>query len=162
MLGLQIAKALGAEVAVTSSSEDKLGKVRTLGADFTANYRRPGWGELVRRWSGGGVETVLEIGGNETFEQSVRATRDSGCIALLGVLGQGLRPISFTEILLRRIRVQGIFVGSRADLERYVAFVEAHRIQPLIDRVFEGLAAARQAFGYLLTGRHLGKIVIRV
>ena len=60
------------EVAVTSSSEDKLGKVRTLGADFTANYRRPGWGELVRRWSGGGVETVLEIGGNETFEQSVR------------------------------------------------------------------------------------------
>ncbi len=162
MLGLQIAKTLGAEVAVVSSSDEKLSKVRALGADFTANYRRVAWGEMVRRWSGEGVDAVLEIGGNGTFDQSVTATRDGGCIALLGVHAHGVRPPSLTDVLMRRIRVQGIFVGSRVELERYLAFVEAHAIQPVIDRVFEGLSTARHAFAYLLTGRHLGKVVIRV
>jgi NADPH:quinone reductase-like Zn-dependent oxidoreductase len=160
MLGLQIAKKLGADVAVVSSSDEKLSRVRRLGADFTANYRRAGWGEMVRVWSGGGVDAVLEIGGN--FDQSVTATRDGGCIALLGVLGHGVRPIRLTDVLMRRIRVQGIFVGSRAELERYLGFVETHALEPLIDRVFGGLSAARHAFAYLLTGRHVGKVVIRV
>ena len=163
MLGLQIAKTLGAEVAVVSSSEDKLGKVRTLGADFTANYRRPGWGELE---CGGGAAA----GSTPSWRSAGTRPSSSPCarpvIAAaspsLASWADDLRPISFTEILLRRIRVQGVFVGSRAELERYVAFVEAHRIHPLIDRVFEGLAAARQAFAYLVTGRHLGKVVIRV
>jgi NADPH:quinone reductase-like Zn-dependent oxidoreductase len=161
MLGLQIAKTLGAEVAVVSSSDEKLGRVRRLGADFTVNYRDGNWGPLVRRWSGGGVDVVLDIGGG-TFEQSLAATRDGGCLAVLGVLGQGVRPISLTDVLLRRIRVQGIFVGSRADLERYLGFVETHALTPFIDRVFEGLSTARQAFAYLLSGKHVGKVVIRV
>jgi len=161
MLALQIAKKLGAEVAVVSSSDEKLSRVRRLGADFTANYRHGGWGEMVRRWSGGGVDAVLEIGGDETFDQSVTATRDGGCIALLGVLGHGVRPINLTDVLMRRIRVQGIFVGSRVELERYLGFVETHRLEPLIDRAFEGFSASRHAFAYLLTGRHMGKIVIR-
>jgi NADPH:quinone reductase-like Zn-dependent oxidoreductase len=161
MLGFQIAKAVGAEVAVISSSDEKQSRVRTLGADFTAN-RRAAWGEMVRRWSGGGVDAVLEIGGDGTFDQSVTATRDGGCIALLGLLAHRARPLNLTDVLTRRIRVQGIFVGSRADLQRYLSFVEAHAIQPVIDRVFEGLSTARRAFAYLLTGRHLGKVVIRV
>ena len=66
------------------------------------------------------------------------------------------------DILMRRIRVQGIFVGSRVELERYLGFIETHAIEPVIDRVFEGLSATRQAFAYLLTGRHLGKVVVRV
>ena len=162
MLGLQIAKTLGAEVAVVSSSEDKLSRVRALGADFTANYRRVGWGELVYRWSEGGVDVVLETGGDGTFEQSVTATRDGGLIALLGVRGRGAGPVHLADVLTRRIRVQGIFVGSRVDLERYLRFVEAHAIEPIIDRVFVGLSTARHAFAHLLTGRHLGKVVVRV
>jgi NADPH:quinone reductase-like Zn-dependent oxidoreductase len=162
MLGLQIAKTLGAEVAVVSSSADKLDRVRRLGADFTANYRDGGWGQRVRRWSGGGVDVVLDVGGDATFDQSVAATRDGGCIALLGVLGHGARPISLTDVLMRRIRVQGIFVGSRTDLLRYLGFVETHALTPLIDRLFEGLSDARRAFAYLLSGRHVGKVVIRV
>jgi NADPH:quinone reductase-like Zn-dependent oxidoreductase len=162
MLGLQIAKKLGAEVAVISSSDEKLSRVSRLGADFTANYRRAAWGELVRHWSGGGVDAVLEIGGDGTFNQSVTATRDGGCIALLGVLPHGARPVNLTDVLMRRIRLQGIFVGSRAELERYLSFVEVHTIEPIIDRVFDGLSTARHAFAYLLTGRHLGKVVIRV
>ncbi len=162
MLGLQIAKALGAEVAVVSSSDEKLLRVRRLGADFTVNSRGGGWGEVVRKWSGGGVDAVLDIGGNSTFDQSLTATRDGGCIAVLGVLGHGDRPISLTDVLMRRIRVQGTFVGSRVELERYLGFVEVHALVPTIDRVFEGLSAARHAFAHLLMGRHVGKVVIRV
>ena len=162
LLALQIAKTLGAEVAVISSSDAKLARLREIGADFTTDSRREGWGELVRRWSGAGVDTVLEVGGGRTFDQSVTATRDGGCIALLGLRERDVCAVNLPEILLRRIRVQGIFVGSRAELERYVSFVAVNSIKPVIDRVFDGLATARHAFAYLLAGRHLGKIVIRV
>jgi NADPH:quinone reductase-like Zn-dependent oxidoreductase len=162
MLGLQIAKALGAGVAVVSSSDDKLERVRRLGADFTANYSRTGWGEMVRGWSGGGVDVVLEIGGDGSLEQSLTATRDGGCVALLGVREGGTRLASLADVLTRRIRVQGVFVGSRLDLESYLRFVETHAIEPIIDRAFEGLPTARHALAYLLTGRHLGKVVLRV
>lgn len=162
LLALQIAKTLGAEVAVISSSDAKLARLREIGADFTADSRREDWGELVRRWSDEGVDTVLEVGGGRTFDQSVTATRDGGCIALLGLRERDVCAVNLPEILLRRIRVQGIFVGSRAELERYVSFVTANAIKPVIDRVFDGLVTARHAFAYLLAGRHLGKIVIRV
>jgi NADPH:quinone reductase-like Zn-dependent oxidoreductase len=162
MLALQIARALGARVAVVSSSDEKLERVRGLGADFTANYRGAGWGDLVRAWSGDGVDTVLETGGEGTFDQSVAATRDEGCIALLGTQGPGLRSTRLTDVLMRRIRVQGVFVGCRVELERYLRFVETHRLAPIIDRVFDGLATARHAFAHMLAGRHLGKIVVRV
>ena len=63
---------------------------------------------------------------------------------------------------MRRIRLHGVFVGSRAELERCLAFVAAHRIEPVIDRIFSGLGAARAAVAHLAAGRHTGKIVIRV
>jgi NADPH:quinone reductase-like Zn-dependent oxidoreductase len=162
MLGLQIAKTVGASVAMTSSSDTKLARARSLGADFTVNYRREAWAEQVRQWSGGGVDTVLEIGGEGTFDQSVTATRDGGCVALLGVLARRTRPVNLSSVLMRGIRVQGVFVGSRAEYERYLQFVEAHALAPIVDRVFDGLSSARHAFAYLLSGQHLGKVVIRV
>jgi NADPH:quinone reductase-like Zn-dependent oxidoreductase len=161
-LGLQIAKTLGAEVAVISSSDEKLDRVRGLGADFTVNSRGGDWGTMVRQWSGGGVDAVLDTGGTSTFAQSLAATRDGGCIAVLGVLGHDARPISLTDVLMRRIRVHGVFVGSRVELRRYLSFVEAHALVPTIDRVFQGLSAARQALAHLLRGRHVGKVVVRV
>ena len=162
MLGLQIAKKLGAQVALVSSSDDKLSRVRELGADFTANYRHPGWGELVYRWSEGGVDAVLETGGDDTFAQSVTATRDGGCVAVLAVRGRGARALSLADVVTRRIRVQGIFVGSRVDFQRLLRFIELQAIDPIIDRVFDGLSTARAAFAHLLMGRHLGKLVVRV
>jgi D-arabinose 1-dehydrogenase-like Zn-dependent alcohol dehydrogenase len=83
-------------------------------------------------------------------------------VALLGVGTAGGRSPDLAQILMRRIRLHGIFVGRRAELDRYIAFVAAHRIAPVIDRVFDGLGSARQAFAYLVTGEHLGKIVIRL
>jgi NADPH:quinone reductase-like Zn-dependent oxidoreductase len=162
MLGLQIASALGAEVALASSSDDKLDRVRRLGASFTANYRNPGWEEQVRGWSGDGVDAVLVAAGDRAFEQSLAATRDGGFIALLAAPGHPVRPASLGEVMLRRIRVHGVFVGSRAELARYVDFVEAHAIEPVIDRVFDGLSSAGAAFAHLSSARHVGKIVVRV
>jgi NADPH:quinone reductase-like Zn-dependent oxidoreductase len=162
LMALQIAKRLGARVAVTSSSDAKLARAQALGADFTANYRRDQWADMVREWSGGGVDAVLEVGGPGTLEQSMKATRDGGCVVLLGVLAPRGRPADLADIFLRQIRVQGLFVGSRAELGRYLAFVTSNDIHPVIDRVFEGLTAARHAFAHLLTGRHLGKVVIGV
>lgn len=163
MLALAIAKALGAAVAVSSSSDEKLARAAALGADLTVNYRQAGWVERVREWSGGGADAVLDIGGAATLDQSVRAARDGGIVALLGVIGAGEaeQPPDFAPVLMRRIRLQGVFVGRRAELEHLVGFVAEHHIAPVIDRVFDGLGSARRAFARLVEGAHLGKIVIR-
>jgi len=161
MMALTIARALGAHIAVTSSSDEKLARVRVLGADLAVNYRKEGWVERVRAWSEGGVDIVVEVGGQGTLDQSIRATRDGGHIALLGVLARGSGAANLSEVLMRQIHMHGIFVGSRAELARYVAFVAAHQIEPVIDRIFDGLEEARHAFAHLLAGQHMGKILIR-
>ena len=160
IMALNIAKALGARVAVTSSSDQKLTRLRAMGAELTVNYRREPWAERVREWSEGGVDVVLETGGECTLNQSIKATRDGGFVALLAAPASGPLAVNLTEVLVRQIRLHGIFVGSRAELDRYVAFVAQHRIAPVIDRVFDGLAAARHGFAHLIAGRHLGKVVI--
>jgi NADPH:quinone reductase-like Zn-dependent oxidoreductase len=162
MMGLGVAKGLGARVAVTSSSDEKLARVKALGADFTVNYRHEGWTEQVREWSGGGADAVLDIGGGGALDQSIRAARDGGLVALLGNFAADARPPDMAQILMRRIRLAGVFVGSRVEFERYLVFVATHRIAPVIDHVFDGLSAARRAFAHLISGRHLGKVVIRV
>jgi NADPH:quinone reductase-like Zn-dependent oxidoreductase len=162
MFGLQIAKALGCHVAVTSSSDTKLERARAVGADFVVNYRREPWPGKIRDWSGGGVDVVLEVGGDGTFDQSVKATRDGGLVALIGVLASSGHRINLTELLLRRIHVCGVFVGSHSELTELVAFAKRRRISPVIDRTFDELASARHAFAHLATGRHVGKVVIRL
>ena len=162
IMALQIAKRLGAHVAVTSSSDAKLARAKALGADFTANYRRDPWADMVREWSGGGVDVAIDVGGPGTLEQSMKATRDGGAVVLIGVQAPSARPADLTDILTRQIRVQGLFVGSRADLERYVAFVDSNAVHPVIDRVFDDLVSARHSFAHLLSGTHLGKVVVRV
>lgn len=161
LMGLGIAKAIGAHVAMTSSSDQKLAQLTALGADLTVNYRNQGWAERVREWSGGGVDAVLDTGA-ATLDQSVRAARDGGLVALLGVPAGAERPLELAPIVMRRIRLHGIFVGSRAELGRYVAFVASHRIAPVIDRVFDGLGSARQAFSHFIAGRPVGKVVLRI
>ncbi len=161
LMGLQIAKALGARAAVVSASDEKLERVRALGADFTVNYRsEPQWAERVRQWSDGGVDAVLEVGGAATLDRSVRATREGGCVALIGILGRQDTPVDLSEVLMRRIRIEGIFVGSRVELERLLRFAAQHRLDPVIDRRFDALADARRAFAHLLEATHVGKVLI--
>ena len=162
VFALQFAKALGARVLTTSGHDDKLARAISLGADAGVNYRTyPDWDKWARAETNGtGVDLVVEVGGAGTLERSARAVRVGGRIALIGVLagGTAFNPIG---LLMRAVTVQGIYVGSRAMFEDMNAFITAHSIKPVIDRVFP-LADAAEAFRHLESGSHFGKVVVRI
>jgi NADPH:quinone reductase-like Zn-dependent oxidoreductase len=163
IFGLQLARLLGARVIVTSSSDDKLGRARELGAAEGINYRAvPEWGDRVKELTGGaGADLVLEVGGAGTFSQSLRAVRPGGQISLIGNLTGTATEVLLTSILMRRVRVQGIYVGSRETFEALNRAVALHRLRPVVDRVFP-LAETRAAFEHMAAGRHLGKIIVQL
>jgi NADPH:quinone reductase-like Zn-dependent oxidoreductase len=162
IFGLQLAKVMGAEVFVTSSSDDKLARAQQLGADHVLNYKAiEDWGKEVRRLSKNeGVDIVLEVGGPGTLANSIRATAAGGLIVLLGVLAKGETP-NLTAVFMNNIRVQGLLVGSRDDFEAMNRAITRSGLKPVIDRAFS-FAEARAAFSHLASGSHFGKVVIRV
>ena len=159
IFALQIAKAMGAVVAVTSSSDEKLAHARKLGADHTINYKsEPEWGAAVQRWAQGrGVDHVIELGGPGTLAQSIAATRVGGHISLIGTLTGGSGQVPTAAMMIKHIRLQGLIVGSRRQQQQMIQGLESTGIRPVIDRSFplEGLA---DAFRYEESGRHFGKI----
>ncbi len=163
IFAVQIAKILGAEVFVTSSSDEKLERVKALGASYGVNYRTtPKWGTVVRELSGGeGVDHVVELGGAGTLEQSLRAVRAGGQISLIGVLAGGAQQLNIVPILMQNIRVQGILVGSRDMFEALIRAFTLHECRPVVDRVFD-FDDAPEAFEYLARGEHFGKVCIRI
>ena len=162
LFALQFAKMLGAYVIAISSSDDKLRRVRELGADHGINYRsQPEWGRQAKALAGGdGVDHVVEVGGQETLAQSLRAVRTGGTISLIGVLsGPGL-DVPLGPVVTRHVRLQGIAVGSRDGFEAMTRAIAQHRLRPVIDRVF-AFAELRAALDHLAAGAHFGKICIR-
>ncbi|MCP3719973.1 NAD(P)-dependent alcohol dehydrogenase [Paraburkholderia sp. CNPSo 3281] len=162
LFALQFAKLLGARAIVTSSSDEKLARVRALGADETVNYREnPQWGKIAREITGGkGVDHVVEVGGAGTLEQSLRAIRTGGTLSMIGVLAGSEPTIPLGQIVTRHIRLQGITVGNRDNFEAMAAAIALHELRPVIDRVFE-FEALRSALDYMASGQHFGKICIR-
>lgn len=162
IFALQFAKALGARVIATSSSDAKIERLRELGADDTINYvATPDWEESARKLTGGrGVDHVIEIGGAATFNKSVRAVKMGGRISVIGnrADGAGEAP-NLTTVLMKGVCVQGIFVGSREMFEDMNRTIASSGLQPVVDRVFPFDAAA-DAFRYFETGSHFGKVVI--
>jgi NADPH:quinone reductase-like Zn-dependent oxidoreductase len=159
LLALKIAKAAGARVIATSSSDDKLARIRSLGADAAINVQKePQWGAKAAEISGGGVDHVVEVGGAGTLPQSLRAVRLSGTVSLIGVLSGGgqFNPM---PVLMKNVRVQGIFVGSRAMFEAMNRAIALHKLRPVVDRVFP-FADAVPALKHLESGTHFGKVVI--
>jgi NADPH:quinone reductase-like Zn-dependent oxidoreductase len=163
IFALQIAKALGARVIITSSSAEKLERVKQLGADQGINYRaQPDWEKAVLEITGGeGADVVVENGGAKTLGQSLKAARAGGVVALLGALTGLQGEINIAPIPMKRLTVAGIMVGSRKAFEDMVVFFESHRIRPVIDRRFP-FDRLREAFDHMAAGRHLGKIVIEL
>ncbi|MCQ4321636.1 zinc-dependent alcohol dehydrogenase family protein [Stutzerimonas stutzeri] len=161
ILGLQIAKAMGARVIVTSSSDEKLARAKALGADAGINYRRqPEWGHAVRELTGGhGVDHVLELGGPGTLTQSIQAVRVGGHISLIGVLTGRQGEVPTALLMVKQARLQGLIVGSRRQQQDYVAALEQTGIRPVIDRSFP-LEQLAEAFRYQQSGSHFGKIVV--
>ncbi len=164
VFALQLATAAGARVIVTSSSDEKLERARSLGAWATVNYKTtPDWdAEVWRITDKRGVDHVVEVGGPGTLGKSMNSVSAGGQIALIGVLtGFGAPDASLFPIVARNVRLDGIYVGSRADFEALKAFLTGHQIRPVIDRVFP-FAEAREAFAHMRSAAHFGKIVISV
>ena len=162
IFALQLARALGARVLITSGHDDKLQRALGMGASAGVNYKsHPEWDRWVREQTDGlGVDIVVEVGGAGTLERSAKAVRRGGYIALIGVLagGNAFNPLL---ILMKAIRLQGIFVGSRAMFEAMNTIIVRDRIRPVIDRVFP-LVDAVAAFRHLESAGHFGKIVIEL
>lgn len=161
LFALQFAKALGAYVIVTSSSDEKLERAQGMGADACINYRTVAeWGRRAREIAGGdGVDHIVEVGGQQTLPQSLRAIRVGGTISMIGVLSGGVMDTRLGPIVTRHIRMQGITVGSRDDFEAMARAIALHGLRPAIDRVFP-FEELRAALDYLARGQHFGKICI--
>lgn len=161
LFAMQFAKALGAHVIVTSSSDEKLARVRAMGADEGLNYRTtPEWGKRVREIAGGGVDHVVEVGGQQTLSQSLRAIRAGGTISMIGVLSGGSMDTKLGPIVTRHVRLQGITNGNRDDFEAMTRAISQHKLRPTIDRVF-AFEELREALDHLASGKQFGKICIR-
>lgn len=162
IFALQFAKAAGARTIITSSSDEKLEMAKGLGADHTVNYKEfPDWEKEVFKFTDGeGVDNVIEVGGAGTLEKSIASTKVSGRISLIGVLsGQPEQNPSPMMIMLKRLTLQGIYVGSRDMFESMNKAIEVNGIKPVIRKTFEFQDAAG-AFEYLKGGLHFGKVVI--
>lgn len=161
IFALQLAKAAGATVIATSSSPEKLAKLKALGADHLINYKEePNWGPAAMALTGGrGVDAVVEIGGPGTMGQSIQACRIGGHISLIGVLTGVSGDIPTAMAMSKNVCIQGITVGSRQDQEEMIAAIEANGIVPVIDSTFP-LDQISAAFAHQMSQKHFGKICL--
>ncbi len=163
VFGLQFATAAGARPIITSSSDEKLARARTLGAIGTVNYKTtPDWEKPVLQLTGpAGVQHILEVGGKDSLQHALAALGPGGHIALIGGLGGFGGDLPAVALMGSNRTASGIYVGSRADFEAMNVFIARHRIKPVIDKVFD-YADARSAYGLMENGNFFGKIVIRM
>lgn len=162
IFALQFARAAGARVIATSSSDEKLERVRALGASDGINYRTtPEWHENVLRLTAGrGVDHVVEVGGAGTLPRSLAAVRTGGSVSVIGLVAGG-GEINPLVLIPKAVAMQGIYVGSRQTFETMNRAITEHEIHPVIDRTF-AFEQVREAYRYLESGAHLGKVVIRI
>jgi NADPH:quinone reductase-like Zn-dependent oxidoreductase len=163
IFGLQLAKAMGVQVIITSSSDAKLARAKQLGADHGINYKTtPDWDKAALEITGGrGVDCVVEVGGAGTIARSFAAIRVGGRIGLIGGLSGAATELNPGLILAKRANVQGISVGSTQMFEAMNRAITANKIKPVIDKVFS-FDELQAAYKHMASGAHFGKIVIRV
>lgn len=162
VFGLQFAKALGAKVIVTSSSDEKLTRTVELGADAVINYvNDPDWGAAARELSNGGVHAVLEIGGTGTLAQSVTAIRRGGHINVIGYVAGIDVGLTVFDLIERNAHLHGISVGNRRDFEAMMACIAEHELHPVIGERY-AFEDAGKAINALAEGTHLGKLVLDI
>lgn len=163
LFALQFAKVAGARVIVTSSSDEKLEKLKRLGADDLINYRStPNWGEQAKALTDGrGVDHVIEVGGPATLAQSMIACRLGGHIAVIGLLSGVMAEVNIPALFSAQLRVSGISIGSRADQEDMIRAIHVNGLQPVIDRSFP-LAEIAAAFESYQSQGHFGKVGIDI
>jgi len=163
VFALQFAKMAGARVIATSSSDEKLARLKALGADELINYKQdPAWGATARRITGGrGVDHVIEVGGPGTLEQSMEAARVGGHISVIGILTGVAGSLQVVPALLKQLRLQGVLVGSRRQQADMVRAIDANGMKPVIDSRYP-LDALVDAFRHQESNRHFGKICLEM
>jgi len=165
IFGLQLAKAAGARVIITSSSDEKIKKAKELGADDGINYSsNPNWAKAAKELTNGrGVDHIIDLGSADTLGQSIAAIGEGGHISLVGALtGKTESTLDlFGPMLAARAMIRGIYVGVREDFVNLNKILEFHKIKPLVDKVFP-FAEAPAAYKYLQGQKHVGKVVIKI
>jgi NADPH:quinone reductase-like Zn-dependent oxidoreductase len=161
IFGLQIAKMMGARAIITSSSDAKLERAASLGADALINYREiPDWQTRVLELTDGvGVDVTIETGGGGTLGKTLDATRVAGTVSLIGVLTGG--SIDPTTVMRKSIRLQGVYVGNRRMFTEMNAALALNRVHPVIDRVFD-FDDAPAAYHAMRGAGHFGKLVVKI
>ena len=160
IFALQLAKAAGARVVATSSSDEKLARLKDLGADHVINYKTDtNWGRSAAEWAGQGVDAVIEVGGPGTLNQSITACRIGGHVSLIGVLTGWSGEVMTALQMSKSVAVKGITVGSREDQVNMIAAIEANGIKPVIDSRFP-LDDIAGAFAHQRSQKHFGKICL--
>jgi NADPH:quinone reductase-like Zn-dependent oxidoreductase len=162
IFALQFAKMIGARAIVTSSSDEKLERAKSLGAWQTINYKTtPEWDKRVVELTDRiGVDQVVEVGGAGTLTRSIRAVRVAGTVSIIGALTGAAQEMNVLPVLMRHVRLQGIIVGSRTMFEAMNRAIEATNLHPVIDAKSFSFAEAKQALEYMNTAGHFGKIVV--
>jgi NADPH:quinone reductase-like Zn-dependent oxidoreductase len=161
IFGLQIAKLFGAQVIITSSSDEKLAQAKALGADHLINYKTtPDWEEEVKKLTGGeGATYVLEVAGQ--LARSLRALRPGGTVFQIGQVSPSDEVPNLRMVPINTQRLQGIYVGSTQMLADLVRAFDTNNLKPVISHVFD-FAEAKDALAHMGSGAHFGKIVVRV
>jgi len=164
IFALQFARAAGATVIATSSSDEKLLTAQKLGAKHLINYKsKSDWGDQVLKLTGGrGVDHVVEIGGPGTLEQSFKAIRWGGWIHTIGFVAGGQEPQGLAgRCLSKQAYLRGILIGSVRQFEDMVRLIDGNALKPVVDKVFS-FDEAKEAYEYLKSQKHVGKVVIKV
>ena len=163
IMALQIAKAAGATVLMTSSSAEKAARAKALGAAEVFDYKQNlAWGEAAKAWTKGrGVDIAIEVGGPGTFDQTIASLRYGGTMSILGVLTGTRGEVNTYAIFHKTLRVAGVYVGSVAMFEKLNRALAANKIEPVVDKTF-AFEQAKEAYEYLASGNHFGKVVVRV
>ena len=161
LFAVQFDKLLGAQVTVLTSSDERMERVKALGADAVINYRAvPEWAKATRELTDGkGYDMIMELGGEKTLPQSLRCIRPGGMIAMIGILSGGALSAALGLIITRQVRLQGITVGHRDGLEAMMRAIDMHKLQPVVDRSF-AFEELKEAMAYLKSGAQFGKVCI--
>ncbi|MDZ4726422.1 MAG: NAD(P)-dependent alcohol dehydrogenase [Leptospira sp.] len=161
LFALQFAKMMGARVILTSSSDEKLERGKALGADELINYsKKTNWEREIRRFTDmKGADLIIEVGGAGTMPKSMMSIKPYGTIALIGVLAGGESNLSLYPILMQGVKVQGVIVGSRFDFENMNQAISHNKMKPVVDKIFDW-DTVPEAFAYLQSGKHFGKVTI--
>lgn len=161
LFAVAFAKILGAHVTVISSSDDRIERVKHLGADAAINYRStPEWAKATRDITGGrGYDLILELGGEKTLPQSLRCIRPGGTVAMIGILSGSAMDTSLGLVITRQVRLQGVTVGHRDGFESMLRAIEQHQLRPVVDRVF-AFEDLKEAMAYLKSGAQFGKVCL--